>query len=772
MNKIKHYLVGVLVPIMILCGCSVNKYIPEGEYLLDGVKVESDNKEIKSSEIQTYLRQTPNAKWFSLAPIPMYIYSASGRDSARWFNRFLKRLGDEPEIYSRTLADESRVQMERAVHNKGYMGATVELKETAKKNRMKLEYKLKTGKPYMVNNIAYDIYDSSLRDLILNDTLHTLLHAGMRLDVNVLEQERQRITTELQNVGYFRFNKDFISFVADTMRNTYKVDLTLKVMPLCVKADGTYERHHVYRINAVNYILDTEQVNLSDEVLHSMDTLTAGNIKVYHQNKPFLRPSVINTNNYLTVGNVYSLKDVQRTYASLARLNILKFTNIRFRETPVMYGDTATVDVDVTLSQNANKGIAFEVEGTNSAGDLGAAASIELTHKNIFHGSEKLSLKVRGAYENVKGLEGYVNTDYIELGVDAGLTLPEFKFPFLKSEFKKNIRANSEFSMKYNWQIRPEFERTLAAATWGYSWSGRKKGWHRLDLLDLNYIYMPYRSSEFEDYLNEMDEVNPLLRYSYEDIFIVKLGYSFNFNSIGASPMQTSHRSSYSFRINIEEAGNLMYGVSKIFKRKPDDGESYKLANIDFAQYIKVDLDYARNYVIDERNAIVFHAGLGVAYPYGNSKSLPFEKLYFSGGANSVRGWSVRSLGPGGYRGEENHIDYVNHTGDMKIDFNLEYRTHLFWKLKGAVYVDAGNVWNIRERSGQPEGTFRFGSFFKQMAVSYGLGVRLDLDFLVLRFDTGMKAVNPVYKGREHFPIICPDFNRDFAFHFAVGYPF
>ena len=245
-----------------------------------------------------------------------------------------------------------------------------------------------------------------------------------------------------------------------------------------------------------------------------------------------------------------------------------------------------------------------------------------------------------------------------------------------------------------------------------------------------------------------------------------------DYNSAGGNTMTTANRNSYSVRFNIEEAGNLLYAFSRLINKKPRYGEAYQLANIDFAQYVKADIDYAKNFVIDERNSLVFHAGLGVAVPYGNSKSLPFEKLYFSGGANSVRGWRVRSLGPGSYRGDGNTIDYVNHTGDIKLDLNLEYRTFLFWKLNGAAFIDAGNVWNIRNQGIQSEGVFKFNRFYKQLAVSYGLGIRFDLDFLILRFDGGMKAVNPMYTGRDRYPIISPDFKRDFAFHFAVGYPF
>ena len=213
-----------------------------------------------------------------------------------------------------------------------------------------------------------------------------------------------------------------------------------------------------------------------------------------------------------------------------------------------------------------------------------------------------------------------------------------------------------------------------------------------------------------------------------------------------------------------------MYAASKLAHSTPKGDKGFVLANIPFAQYIKGDFDFAKNFVIDPRNSFVFHIGVGVAYPYGNSRALPFEKRYFSGGANSVRGWSVRDLGPGVFPGDGN---FMNQSGDVKLDASIEYRTRLFWKFRGAVFVDAGNIWTLRDYKDQPGGKFEFNKFYKQIAVAYGLGLRLDLDFFVLRFDGGMKAVNPVYNTKkEHFPIIHPKFSRDFAFHFAVGYPF
>ena len=757
----------------LLSGCAVGKFIPEGKYLLDNVHVESDNKEVKASDMHAYVRQKPNAKWFSLVKLPMYIYSASGLDSAKWFNRFLRKIGDEPRIYSPELAEESRRQMQRAVQNMGYMGARVDLLEKNNEKKKELKYVITTGKPYVISSVGYDIQDANIRNLLLKDSVRLSLKEGMRFDVNALESERGRITQFLANQGYFRFNKDYISFQADTMLNTHKVDLTMKIEAYQKNKDSAPQPHLQYYVRDVNYLLDAETNDLSSSSLLLLDSIHKEGITIYSNKRGnYLRPKVISTSNRIQKGKLYSSDDVQSTYSSLSRLNILKYSNIRFREE--IRKDSAYLDAYAVLSRNKNQSVAFEIEGTNSAGDLGAAASIAYTHRNLFKGSETFTTKLRGAYEAITGLEGYANSNYTEYGVETSLSFPQFVFPFLSSDFRRKVRATSEVGIKYNWQIRPEFERTLAAATWSYRWNTRPGTGHRLDLLDINYIYMPYRSEQFRDYLDYMDEINPLLRYSYEDLFIIRLGYTYTYNSAGASTtMRTARKSSYSIRFNIEESGNLIYGLSKLINKHPrHDEESYQIGNISFAQYVKADFDFAKNFVMDERNTMVFHFGMGLAIPYGNSKSLPFEKLYFSGGANSVRGWSVRSLGPGGYRGNENSLDYVNHTGDLKLDLNLEYRTHLFWKLKGAAFIDAGNVWTLKKRDSQPTGQFKFDNFYKQIAMSYGLGIRLDLDFLILRFDGGMKAINPMQTGKKKYPLIRPDFSRDFAFHFAVGYPF
>ena len=757
----------IVVTALLLVGCSVSKFVPEGKYLLDEVHISSDNKEIKSSEMYSYVRQKPNSKWFSLVKLPMYIYCSSGKDSTKWINKILRKMGDAPRIYDARVAEETRMQILGAVQNKGYLGAQVSLEEKIKKNKLDTYYRISSGKPYIISSIDYNVEDYVIRDLLMNDSIHSGLKVGERFDVNQLEEERNKITQFLLNRGYYRFNKDYITFQADTVNGTYRIDLTMNIGLNNMPNSSETSLHRQYSIRNVNYLMD---VDYSPNNGVNLDTMSYGGINILYDKKLFLRPGVIDSHNRIVSGKLYSNRDVMSTYSSLSRLGILKYSNIRFVEH--LENDSAYLDAFVSLSKNKNKMLSFQVEGTNSAGDLGAAASVTYTHRNLFKGSETFTIKVRGAYEAVTGLEGYANNNYTEYGVESSLDFPEFMFPFLTSDFKKRVNAKSEVSIKYNWQIRPEFERTLASAAWSYRWNSGRRANHRLDVLDINYIYMPYRSNTFIEYLNYMDEVNPLLRYSYEDLFIVRLGYTYTYNSAGVTTQQTAKKSSYSIRFNIEESGNLIYGFSKLIHKKPSDGESFRMGNISFAQYVKTDFDFAKNIMIDDRNSLVLHIATGVAIPYGNSKSLPFEKLYFSGGANSVRGWSVRSLGPGRYHGNSGSLDYVNHTGDIKLDLNVEYRTHLFWKLNGAAFIDAGNVWTLKSRYSDDTGQFAFNRFYKEIAVSYGLGVRFDLDFLILRFDGGMKAINPMESGTDRFPVIRPDFSRDFAFHFAVGYPF
>ena len=767
---------GILYTILLylalsLASCSATKFVPDGSYLLDEVKIHTDNKEIKPSDMRLYVRQNPNSKWFSTIKTQLYVYNWSGRDSTKWFNRFLRKIGDAPVIYNESDAIRSQEEIAKAVQNLGYMGASVKRTTKTKKKKLKLFYEITSGKPYIVRTLKYDISDKKIAEYLRNDSTQSMLREGMLFDVNVLDAERQRITDYLLCNGYYKFNKDYITYTADTARNTHQVDLTLHLLPYKTYVGDTPKEHFQYKINKINFITDYDV--LQSSALSSIeinDSLHYNGFPIYYKDKLYLRPKVLVDNLRFASGDLYDERNVQKTYTYFGRLSALKYTNIRFFET--QNGDSTQLNCYVMLTKSKHKSISFELEGTNSAGDLGAAASVSFQHRNLFRGSETFMVKFRGAYEAISGLQpGYKNHNYTEYGVETSINFPNFLFPFLTSDFKRRIKATTEFGLQYNYQLRPEFSRTIASASWSYKWMQKQKIQHRIDLLDISYLYLPWISSQFqEDYINK-DKDNYILKYNYENRLIVRMGYNYSYNSAGGALVNnTITTNSYSIRAGFESAGNILYGISKMINmRKNKDGE-YAILGIPYAQYLKGDFDFAKNIIIDHRNSLAFHAGIGIAVPYGNAKVVPFEKRYFSGGANSVRGWSVRNLGPGSFAGDGN---FMNQSGDIKLDASIEYRTRLFWKFRGAAFIDAGDIWTIREYENQPGGVFEFDKFYKQIAVAYGLGLRLDLDFFVLRFDGGMKAINPKYKkAKERYPIIHPRFSRDFAFHFAVGYPF
>ena len=493
--------------------------------------------------------------------------------------------------------------------------------------------------------------------------------------------------------------------------------------------------HSRYEIRKINYLSnDSDRIHLRHQVLLNATALKEG--------------------------SPYSASALQRTYNNFARLQAVKYTNIRFVEAP----DSGMLDCNIQISTNKPSTISFQPEGTNTAGDLGAAASLTYTNRNLFRGSEQLSIELRGAYEAITGLEGYQDQNYQEYSIESKLVFPRFVAPLLSKNFRRRQTANTEYSVAWDLQNRPEFHRRVFSMAWRYRWAEPRHhlNW-RFDLLDLNYVYMPWISETFKrDYLDDVDNRNAILRYNYEDIFIMKMGFGLNYSD-GVD----------AFRLNVESSGNLLSAFSKALNFKINSQGQRTFINIAYAQYAKADFDYTHLVRFDDRNVLALHAGIGVAYPYGNSKVLPFEKRYFSGGANSVRGWGVRELGPGGYKGNDGRIDFINQTGDMKLDLNAEYRTPLFWKFEGALFVDAGNIWTLRKYDEQPNGQFKLDKFYKQIAAAYGMGLRLNFDYFILRFDMGMKAINPAYEsGDEHWAIIHPKLSRDFAFHFAVGLPF
>lgn len=750
--------------LLVLYSCSATKFIPEGYYMLDRVNVQSEDKRVKANSLKGYIRQHPNSRWFSLVKVPMGPYALSGKDSTKAINRFLQRIGEMPVVYDSLEAERTRVSIEAAVRNMGYLQARAETETQIKGKKIKVNFRVIPGELYKIRNFTYEIADSVQRKLYECDSLSRLLHARMPFDMNRLEEERVRITNLFQNNGYYLFNKDYIRYEADSTIQNRMVDVKM-IVALPLQSDSVSHLHRQYQIGKVEVFCDVDEDDTA-----SLKQIEKNGYQIFFRDHLKVRPTVLADRIVLEQGRLYRESDVQATYNNLGRLYSVLSTNVH-----LVPRDSSVLDSKVTVTTNRPHSIGAELEGTNSAGDLGAALSFSYQNRNLFHGSELFTLKVRGAFEAITGLEGYADQNYIEFSTEAGLMLPNLKLPLWKRH-PASVESTSEVSVMYDSQNRPEFHRRVLTGALRYRWTNKKtRLQHRLDLVDLNYIFMPWISETFKkDYLDDEENRNAILRYNYENLFIVKQGYSMVYNSQGdAGPNASYGKNATAIRLNIETAGNLLYGMSNLLHTQKNGSNQYTLFNIAYAQYVKGDFDFSRSFKFDERNSLAIHAALGISYPYGNSTILPYEKRYFSGGANSVRGWSVRGLGPGTYAGTDGRIDFINQTGDIKLDLSMEYRTFLFWKLHGAVFLDAGNIWTIRSYEDQPGGQFRIGSFYKQIAAAYGLGLRLNFDFFILRLDGGMKAVNPAGQSKEtRYPLIHPNFKRDFTLHFAVGLPF
>ena len=712
---------------LLMIGCSPLKGLKDDDLILKRNVVRSVDDSVSVGGYLDYIQQKPQGSMFSR-----------------------KRT-----ILDTALVGVSMRNLQQMMENKGYLNAVVDTAMYIRNRRATVAYVISPDHQYRVRNAWYDVADHSMDSLLRANGLYDGgLKSGNAFSADRLKEEQLKFTSFLTSHGYRNFNQQMLTFDVDTSRQQHLADVALSIGLYRAKSQDTPHLHPRYYINKVTY-----------------------------SGADFLRENTLRTNTIFQPGELYSDKKVQDTYNRFARLQAVRSANITFTEpanADSLLNDSVPalipLDAQVSLTRRKPHSIQVQPEGTNTSGDFGAALSVTYENRNIFRGSEVFSLSTRAAFEAIRGLEGYDTHNYFEFGVEGKLTFPTIIAPWLSLDYQRRHNAKTEVVVSYNRQNRPEFHRRVFTGAWRYRWRNTTGSTtYQYDFLDLNYVSMPWISGTFrKDYLDNNQNRNAILRYNYEDLFIMKMGfgitYADRYNSLKA---------------NVETAGNFLYGLANIFKFPKNDNGDYKAFLIAFAQYAKFDVDYTRLIPLGEgrrsmvngqssmANGLVLHARIGVAVPYANSNILPFEKRYFSGGANSVRGWSVRTLGPGSYSRKDGRIDFINQTGDMKIDLNAELRGNLFWKFQGAFFIDAGNVWTIRDYDDQPGGKFKVSSLWKEMAVAYGVGLRLNFSYFVLRLDLGMKAVNPSYEtAKEHFPLFHPRFSRDYALHFAVGMPF
>ena len=736
----------LLCGVLLLCACNTTKFVPQGEYLLNDVKIRvEDTKDVVPGEMMKYVQQKQNTEVLGFWKLQLHIYNTASEDTTKWTSKNARKVGEAPVIFSPEMAAASTVQLTRAMNNKGYFRAQVDTAMAMKDKKLNLTYEIKANAPYYIRRYTVDVPHEELANVAQNQRL-SLIENGMRFDADLLNQERQRVASAMRRRGYFYFDQEMIQFEADSNRWAQQIDVKMKLNDYVMEQEDKDKLFRKYRIARVHFHIDYDP-NRVPEGVEVMEEAGEGYVFTWSGRK-LLRNKVLKRNCPIEPNKLYSEYLVERTYTRLNQLAPVKYVDISFE--PVSADE---LDCHIVLSRGKLNTVSAEVEGTYSAGDWGIAAGVGYINRNLFRGAEELSLDGKVSYEWRQN-----GGRAIEAKAAAELRLP----------------SALAVDLSYNFQNRPdEYTRSIFGAGLHYSLKQPQVGLnHQFRFADISYVYLPWISDPFRE---QFLQPTNILKYSYENHFIVGLGYSGNYTSYRA---RNPHRSYWNVYYNIETAGNLLRGLAKPlrFKVNPESG-NYELFNTQFAQFAKADLSVTYNQMLHPAHRLVFHADLGVAVPYGNSQTIPFEKRYFAGGSNSVRGWAARTLGPGGYKGVGGLIDFNNQSGDVRLNLNMEYRAKVWSIFELAAFIDAGNIWTVFDYQAQPNGVFRFDEFYKQIALAYGVGLRLDFSLFVFRVDFGVKLYDPAlrYDGSGKQWRTAPNglnWKDDMAFHFAIGYPF
>lgn len=756
-----------LLPFVLLIACDAAKRVPDGSYLLNKVKIDTDTKSVKASELEPYLRQEPNASIPLIGKYSLHLYNIAANDST-WLNRQFRKFGERPVLYSERLTSISAEQIKLELNNRGYLNAIVDTLLKFKDNKVNVTYDVDGKEPYRILSYKDTIQDTTIVQILREEKKLNFIKEEDVFDLKVLEEGRIEMARQLRNKGYYDFSKDNFQFLADTTVGTNQVDLTVNLLN---PTDSTLHQQYYLGNSTILNGIDIGKLEDSSKH-HEFDTVQFRNLTIIQDKNEFLRPRAIYYNTFLRKNRMYADRLVDRTYTSLNGLGAVSQTNINLY--PTVRNDSNFLDSRISIAPGNLHWMQFGVDGTNSAGDLGVAANITYEHRNIFKGAERLRIRLNGAYEFISsgGLADSINLidqSYYEYGAETFLSIPQLILPWLLKRLKEQPSASTEFSVGVNFQKRPEYLRQFFNLSSKLQWS--RMDWrltNTVEPLDINYVRMPWKSSFFiNQYLG--DDSNPILGESYKDQLIARTAYSVSYTNSGTRKVV---KYPFHIRAGVDVAG-LIPRLATALGGSKTNAEGYEeIIGISYAEYVKTDFDFSHTYPFDDKNSLAIHFGLGVAVPYGNSIVLPFEKRYFAGGANSVRGWSTRTLGPGAYqRNDTSRSDFVNQIGDIKLDLSAEYRHKLTDLFEIATFVDAGNIWTIKDYEGQPDGVFKFDEFYNQIAVSYGLGLRVNLSFLLLRLDAGMKAYDPADLERK-FVLFKPNFTDKFALHFAIGYPF
>ena len=745
--------------------CNPARHLQEDEYLLDSYKIDDNSSEIPRDEFRNYVKQKPNKEVFGWK-FWLGLYNLAGEEKDNGFSRWLRQIGEPPVVYNRDLKANTSQQLEMFLFNKGYFNAAVSDTTLFKKQKAKVIYEVQPGDPYYINNVNYFFQDAALSKYVMKDSIPHLLEEGEQYDTEKLQGERIRIEEILRNKGYFNFTRDFIYYEVDSTIGDHQVDVTLSISNFPVRDNaGTMVRtvHPTYRINKVVMKTDDDVTDLEEPGSTTpRDTSRYGDVVVIGQPDTRVKHELITQKNYIIPGELYNARRVQQTYRNLTSLSAFRLVDINFTETGT---DASLLDCEIRMISATRQAFTGGIEGTTSGGNIGAAGNLNYQHRNLFGGSEKFDLTFMGAIETLPDNPATPREEIgtmQELGVEARLRLPQFVLPFRTDQFIRQFNPETNINLAYNYQKRPDYTRTTFRGSFGYQWRGNRYVTHSVYPIDISLINTPVLADDFRNWLE-----GTYLYYSYLPHFITDQRYRMVYTN-----QKLNKTSDFQYvRFGFETAGNIMYGLYRLIGDPANDAV-LQLFGVDYAQYVRTDIDIRHYDYRGDEQSLVYRAFLGAAVPYLNSTAIPFEKQFFGGGANSIRAWRVKNLGPGSFEGDT-ISRYPNQTADLKIEANIEYRFNLFWKLEGALFVDVGNIWSLSGEDDREGALFDFKRFYKEFAVGTGFGIRFDFNFFIFRADLGIPMVDPSYpEGKRWVPAHTNLQWNDLGYNFAIGYPF
>lgn len=778
LNRFQAQYLLAFMFILLLSSCSSTKRLKQGQTLLVKNKIEitNPNKAISASDLESLVQQKPNDRFLGILPIKL------------WFNSIFKNAGERPVVVDNSLILESKDQIKTFLDNNGFYDSEIEHETIAVRGEQKKRviYKVKLSDPYKIKTIEYKIPDDSLAKLVHRHQDNRLIDTNKIFNSFTLDEERERIANLLRENGYFGFSKDYVFYEADTTIGDRQVNITLKIKNVRSQettADGQpiFNNHKVFYINDV-VIHPDHQLLMPDSIYNDTLVATYTNTENSHTNQyqfvylpPLkIRPEVISRSVFIDTERKYNATDASQSYRKLNELRIYKYVDVNFRESKNKSSDDPRkgyLDCTVNLRRNPVNSYSVELQGTNSGGDLGMATYLVYQNKNLFRGAEVLNIRLKGALEAQES--GYdaealnqqkwwiFNT--FEAGIDVSLYIPKFLAPISDDVFSRYFRPKTTIGIGYNIQDRIEYDRIITNATFGYEWSQNNFVKHLLYPADINLIKVN-TTPIFDSLLASESE---RFRNQYTDHLILGARYGYIYTNQEINRIKNFMY----FRGDLEAAGNLLDMGVKASKATKNDEGYHTVFGIRYAQFFKVSGDFRYYIMADKKHSIAFRTFAGVAVPYGNSIDIPYEKGFFGGGANGMRAWTLRYLGPGSYVKPENKAD-IERVGDIMLEGNLEYRFPIYKVFTGALFYDVGNIWLLNENETYPGGKFYFDRFVSQLAMDAGIGIRLDFSYFIFRLDFAQRIKDPARDAGERFVIGTGAGWFKPVVNLGIGYPF